>query len=174
MTYTAQQITVTDENGSVVEGATVDVFIAGTSHRATIYSDSTGTLLDNPFLSDARGVARFYAAAGLYRIVVTHDGDSTEMPDVPVGSAQGYDVGEDDDELLTRAQADVLYAKKHNIQPVGTPVPAPTANDDETEGYSEGSMWLQTDSGGSPVFLLFFCLDASEGAAVWRGIAASA
>lgn len=168
MTYTAQQITVTDENGSPVEGATVDVFVAGTSHRASIYSDSTGTLLDNPFMSDARGVARFYAAAGLYRIVVTHDGDSTEMPDVPIGSAQRYDVGEDDDELLTRAQAEAIFAKpiKHNIRPVGTPVPAPTASDDETQGYSYGSMWLNSDG----VQTLYLCLDATEGAAVWRVI----
>lgn len=171
--YTAKQFTVTDENGTVVEGATIDVFIAGTSSRATIYSDSTGTLLDNPFLSDAKGVARFYAAAGLYRIVVTHNGSSEEMPDVPIGSAQRYDVGEDDGELLTRAQAEALYAKKNNIQPVGTDVPGPTANDDETQGYSVGSMWLQTVSGGSPVLLYFYCLDASAGAAVWRGVSSS-
>lgn len=169
MTYTAQQITVTDENGSPVEGATIDVFVAGTSNRATIYSDSTGTLLDNPFLSDSRGVARFYAAAGLYRIVVTHDGDSTEMPDVPVGSAQGYDVGQGDDELLTRAQAEAIFAKpiKHNIRPEGIIVTAPTASDDSTQGYSYGSMWLGTWA--SPP-RLYFCIDATEGAAVWRQI----
>jgi len=161
MTYTAQQITVTDENGSPVEGATVDVFIAGTSHRASIYADSTGTLLDNPFTSDARGVARFYAAAGLYRIVVTHDGDSTEMPDVPVGSAQGYDVGEDDDELLTRAQAEALFARpKHNLLSSS----APTEDDDETKGYSRDSLWAWNTG---TALVLLICDDPAAGSAVW-------
>lgn len=164
MTYTAQQITVTDENGSIVEGATVDVFIAGTSHRATIYSDSTGTLLDNPFLSDARGVARFYAAAGLYRIVVTHDGDSTEMPDVPIGSAQRYDVGEDDDELLTRAQAKALFDKKHQFASAAA---FPSETDDETKGYSKDSLWVAPPLLQGGVASLYICTDASEGAAVW-------
>lgn len=166
--YTAQQITVTDENGSIVEGATVDVFVAGTSHRASIYSDSTGTLLDNPFTSDARGVARFYAAAGLYRIVVTHDGDSTEMPDVPIGSAQGYDVGQDDDELLTRAQAEALFPK-HNIVAEGPQGP-PTVDNDETEGYSVGSLWLAIVVSQRA---LYYCLDATEGAAQWALISNS-
>ncbi len=49
------------------------------SPLATIYSDSTGTALANPVVSDGNGNFFFYAAAGIYTIVI-HDPDN-RIPD---------------------------------------------------------------------------------------------
>jgi hypothetical protein len=50
--------------------------------------------------------------------------------------------------------------KKNNYLAVAEP----TVNDDETEGYTVGSEWLFSG-------LLYVCLDASDGAAVWATLA---
>lgn len=42
-------------------------------------------------------------------------------------------------------------------------VPAPTTSDDDTEGYTAGSLWASNNSGVGT----WVCLDASTGAAVW-------
>jgi hypothetical protein len=55
-----------------------------------------------------------------------------------------------------QATRDALEIPINNFTATG----APTANDDETEGYSEGSKWY----GGGEAYL---CVDPTEGAAVW-------
>lgn len=42
---------------------------------------------------------------------------------------------------------------------------APTASDDVTQGYSPGSMWVDISAGQ-----VYWCADASAGAAVWRQV----
>jgi hypothetical protein len=42
---------------------------------------------------------------------------------------------------------------------------APTASDDSAAGYGVGSQWL--DAVGDKIW---FCTDATTGAAVWRGV----
>ena len=44
---------------------------------------------------------------------------------------------------------------------------APTADDDSADGYSEGSRWVDVTNDK-----IYFCLDATEGAAVWQEVGA--
>jgi len=44
---------------------------------------------------------------------------------------------------------------------------APTATNDATEGYSQFSLWLHSDSANEEVYI---CVDATEGSAIWRQI----
>lgn len=58
-----------DQYGRAIGGATVAVYIAGTGALATIYSDNSSTIKDNPFLTDALdGRFNFYAGNGVYDI----------------------------------------------------------------------------------------------------------
>lgn len=52
---------------------TVTVYLAGTVTPATIYSDNAGspTMLANPFTAQSNGSWTFYAAAGLYDVVLS-------------------------------------------------------------------------------------------------------
>lgn len=43
---------------------------------------------------------------------------------------------------------------------------APTVNEDSTDGYSIGSTWIDVNN-----VKLYICMDATEGAAVWKEIA---
>ena len=57
------------------------------------------------------------------------------------------------------AHADVsMPAVRHTVSAV-----PPTVDRDGTEGYGQGSFWIDTGSG----YTLFICVDASTGAAVW-------
>ena len=51
---------------------------------------------------------------------------------------------------------------KHNLDATVDP----TANDDETKGYSPGSMWINTTTN-----VAFFCVEASAGLAMWKSYA---
>ena len=58
----------------VLSNATCTVYVAGTSTAATLYSDNGITPLVNPFLSSSTGQVAFYAANGLYDLVVSKTG----------------------------------------------------------------------------------------------------
>ena len=58
----------------VLSNATCTVYVAGTSTAATLYSDNGITPLANPFLSSSTGQVAFYAANGLYDLVVSKIG----------------------------------------------------------------------------------------------------
>lgn len=51
--------------------ADITVFDAGTSNKSTVYSDSGGTPLANPFGTDTYGRFVFYAEPGTYDIQVS-------------------------------------------------------------------------------------------------------
>src|SRR5262245_43351681 len=55
-------------SGRPVPNATIDVFVAGTLTRPTIYADNDNAPLGNPFTSDANGYFFFYAADGRYDV----------------------------------------------------------------------------------------------------------
>jgi hypothetical protein len=55
-------------------GATVTVYLAGTTTLATIFSDNVGTLKGNPFTSNADGSWDFWTAAGLVDVQFTGGG----------------------------------------------------------------------------------------------------
>ena len=49
--------------------------------------------------------------------------------------------------------------KKNNFEAIALP----TANDDSGDGYSKGSIWVYNEEA-------YICVDATEGAALWKGI----
>lgn len=76
---------IVDEAGNVIPSAVIDVLYAGTSTRPTIYADSSGTALANPFNADVHGFARFYTGFGSYDIRATGDGRIKTWHDVRLG-----------------------------------------------------------------------------------------
>lgn len=70
-----------DQYGNAIGGATVTVYLAGTTTLAAIYTDNSQTVKSNPFLTDAlTGRYNFYAANGTYDIAFYYPGaefDST-------------------------------------------------------------------------------------------------
>jgi hypothetical protein len=66
--------TSTNSTLRVLSDATCTVYVAGTSTAATLYSDNGITPLANPFLSSSTGQVAFYAANGLYDLVVSKTG----------------------------------------------------------------------------------------------------
>lgn len=62
---------VQDLRGNAIIGASVSVFVAGTTTPATIYSDNSLTVKANPTITDAKGHYSFYAANGRYDLFVS-------------------------------------------------------------------------------------------------------
>jgi len=58
--------------------------------------------------------------------------------------------------------ADVTAAANNIPKANRTAIVAPTVNDDSSEGYSEGSLWVDTVTN-----TVYFCADPADGAAVW-------
>lgn len=64
---------VRDQYGRALGGATITVYVAGTTDLADIYSDNGVTAKGNPLTSDTLdGRFNFYAANGVYDIVFSH------------------------------------------------------------------------------------------------------
>jgi hypothetical protein len=161
MAFTPWQRYITDGE-DVIPGADVEVRRESDGALATIYSDPGGTSKSNPFQSDAEGLARFYAAAGRYKITATSGTFTSIFRHEPVGEAQGYDVGNTTDELLlTRIQLDNRFEPltQDNLSATSDP----TVNDDANAGYAPRSLWFNTSSGE-----MFMLLDATAGAADWK------
>lgn len=69
------QRSIVDSSGNTLTDARVEVRHAETQAFADIYTDRDGnTPKQNPFLVDSEGFARFYAAAGLYKIIASRAG----------------------------------------------------------------------------------------------------
>lgn len=66
----------TSVNGQLVilSAATVNVYLAGTTTPASIYSTNAGAAKSNPFQSSATGLIEFYAEDGRYDLVVSKAG----------------------------------------------------------------------------------------------------
>jgi hypothetical protein len=72
------QKTITNLQGDVLEGAQITVRDQETDALATIFANqSGGSALANPFLTDAQGVARFFAEPGFYKVTAFKDGFGT-------------------------------------------------------------------------------------------------
>ncbi len=102
-----------DGNGNAIAGASVTVRKNGTI--ASIFDNKSGTISRaNPFLSDSKGYAFFYADAGLYDIEVTAATGTTSLYDVAVGTAQAQDMIADGGIVLSDAPSDgKTYARKN-------------------------------------------------------------
>lgn len=145
-----------------ISGASIEVRVEATGSLATIYADKDGAALANPFTSDSNGLARFYAAAGFYKITATSGAYSATFRFVPIGQAMGYDVGTASGNVPTIALADVRYNANLNHNLAATS--APTVNDDESAGYEIQSVWVDVSVSPDQRYI---CLDNTEGAAVW-------
>lgn len=66
---------------------TVAVYLHGTSVLATIFSNSTGTSLSNPFTAPSNGLFLFYAAFGEYDVTLSATGmTTTTLADVTISA----------------------------------------------------------------------------------------
>ncbi len=79
MALACWQLTITDDAGNVVPGASVRVVASPAGALATLKPnrDGSGTL-GNPFTADADGFARFFVAQGTYDIRVTFAGNQRD------------------------------------------------------------------------------------------------
>lgn len=65
-----------DTNGNPVAGATIMVYLSGTTTMPPLYYDLDATVkAANPFLADFRGNYEFYIAPGLHDIHISGTGD---------------------------------------------------------------------------------------------------
>lgn len=87
--------TATNSTLRVLGAAFCTVYVSGTTTLATLYSDDGVSPLANPFLSSSTGQVSFYAANGLYDLVVTKTGYETvyisgiELDDLLASSGSG-------------------------------------------------------------------------------------
>ena len=81
---------------------------------------------------------------------------------LPVGSADYFWVGTGQYDLMLQKDLDLRYQSKStdNLSAVTDP----TVDDDSDDGYSVGSLWINTASSPQEAFR---CVDATVGAAVW-------
>lgn len=93
MTYTVWQQFVQNDAGDVLGSASVEVRDESTGALAVIYSSSTGAALGNPFTAGVDGLARFYAAAGSYKITATSGTNTATYRHQPLGTSQYADTG---------------------------------------------------------------------------------
>lgn len=136
-----------DASGDTVSGAKLNVFLAGTSTPASLYSNSAlSTAISNPVVFDSSGrpSTEIYVAAGSYKIDLTTPADIS-LPGYPIDN-----VG-------------VLSSGVDNF----TATAAPTVNDDSDDGYDVGSRWVDVTN-DNPYTLV----DATPTAAVWFAHAA--
>lgn len=105
MALSAWQATIVNESGDVIPSASIEVIDKGTGLAATIYSNSGGASLGNPFPANAGGFGRFYANAGTYNITASDSGSgfSETWNDVRLGDAQAKDTGTGSSQVPTNA-----------------------------------------------------------------------
>lgn len=74
--------------------AAITVYLTGTTTKATIYSNNTGTVLANPMTTDGFGRFEFYAANGHYDLAVVTGAGAYQVSDVLLfdGSLAGAEV----------------------------------------------------------------------------------
>ncbi|MDA9499272.1 hypothetical protein [Bradyrhizobium sp. CCBAU 11357] len=91
MTLPRYDITVTDNQGNVVPGATVEVRLEVPGQPlASLYSDRASTSpIGNPLTTDGNGDAGFFCVSGFYQIAVTLGGHAKTRRYVGIGLAQG-------------------------------------------------------------------------------------
>src|SRR3990167_8980891 len=101
------------------------------------------------------------------RPVKLAEGESTADHEAASNPHPGY-VADDDfsaaEGFMRKVSAGLYTLHKSNLQAAADP----TVNDDASDGYSEGSRW-----NNQLAATIWQCVDASNGAAVWKNISAS-
>ncbi len=105
MSYSVWQSFIT--NGvKTISGAVVSVFHEGSGAPAALFSSPSGGAIGSSVTSDSSGLARFYVAAGVYRITVTHASFSAEHRHVRIGEMAGVDDAPSDGKQYARKDGD--------------------------------------------------------------------
>ena len=158
---------IVDQEGAPILAANIKVHREDTGALAILYADPAGSPKSNDFLTGADGLVSFYAA-GLpegYKITATHpdlQGGQAVFRHEQIGEAKGFDVGDDGaNKLLTRDQLDQRY--NASVLNNTSAITDPTVSNDDSQGYSFGSVWYNTATSEA-----FKCFDATVGAAVWQ------
>lgn len=137
MTYSVWQSYIT--NGlTVLSGATVSVFHEGSGAPAALFSSPSGGAIGSSVTSDSSGLARFYVAAGVYRITVTHASFSAEHRHVRIGEMAGVDDAPSDGKQYARKDAAWEEVEDYTL---------PTASNSVLGGVKVGG-GLSIDGGG--------------------------
>jgi len=86
------QRTITDDEGNIIQNASVEVRNEMTGNLASLFSDRTGlAAIGNPMAATDEGFAAFYIVGGAYRILATAAGFSREWRHEGIGTAGEYD-----------------------------------------------------------------------------------
>jgi hypothetical protein len=94
MTGTIYQGYIKDDQGNIIEGASVEVRDQDTNTIVDLWSNrATTSTKSNPTTTDSNGYFFFYRTAGRYKITVTSDSYSAVFNNVPIGNAQERDTG---------------------------------------------------------------------------------
>ena len=109
MTYSVWQSFITDGGEQVVAAATVSVFLENSGAPATLYDGPAGSPVGSSVVSGLDGLARFFVAGGVYKIVASKGAFSKEFRHVQIGTAQGFDVGSASGEVPTVAIGDARW-----------------------------------------------------------------
>lgn len=143
---------------TVVNSGSQGEDVIGKGFHKYFQGNSTTTFTINSNLAD-EAITRINSASPRLSASAGAAADDGNDPDVlkyipyaELGAAGG--VAPLDDSGL------IVDATQHNFEGDG----APTVDDDETEGYSIRSLWLDATSSPREVYR---CLNAAEGAAVW-------
>jgi len=94
MTYSVWQSFITDGGEQVVAAATVSVYLEASGAPATLYDGPTGSPVGSSVVSGLDGLARFFVAGGVYKIVASKGAFSKEFRHVQIGTAASRDAGE--------------------------------------------------------------------------------
>lgn len=113
MAFSPWQKFIVDGTGNVITDAEITVRLESSGALATIYSDPGGTAKSNPFTVTSAGLARFYAAGGIYKVVVNEgDADEVSFRYEHIGSAAALDQGAADSEVQTNDDNRDEFAQK--------------------------------------------------------------
>lgn len=104
--------------------------------------------------------ANVTTVAGISANVTTVAGDSADIQTIAGISA--------DISAVAAIASDVTDAANNIPKANRTATANPTVNDDSGDGYSEGSLWVNTNTN-----TIYFCSDPALGAAVWQSVAGS-
>lgn len=115
MPYSVWQAFITDGGEQVVPAATIDVYLESSGAPAAIYDGPAGAALGSSTVSGADGLAKFFAPAGVYKIVATKGAFSKEFRYVQLGNASSHDTGTGEDDVLTKADADTQYIRQDEL-----------------------------------------------------------
>lgn len=149
---------VTTVAGISASVTTVAGISASVSTVAGISANVTSVAGNAANINTVAGIsANVTTVAGISANVTTVAGISADVTTVAGLSAQIT--------ALAAIASDITDAANNIPKANRTAVVAPTVNDDSGDGYSEGSLWIDTATNNG-----YLCLDPAAGAAVWLQI----